>query len=135
MDLTSYANVRTTLLQVLRCTKSVQVRSFFWSVFSCFRSEHRKIWTRRNPYLDNFHAVLHLVKKGFIRHYLKLLLSLTDLQQLRFNILQVKGYQDGMTITYLLDVIALVSLITVLCVKGINLYLQTEIDKLFFVFD
>ena len=32
------------------CGKSVQIRSFFWSVFSC-------IWTEKTPYLDTFHAV------------------------------------------------------------------------------
>ena len=28
--------------------KSVQIRSFFWSVFSCIRTEYRKILTRKN---------------------------------------------------------------------------------------
>ena len=38
--------------------KSVQIRSFFWSVFSCIWNECRKIGTRKkNPYLDTFHAV------------------------------------------------------------------------------
>ena len=31
------------------CVKSVQVRRFFWSVFSCIR-------TRKTPYLDTSHA-------------------------------------------------------------------------------
>ena len=52
------------------CVKSIQVRSFFWSVFSrirteygeilvslCIQSECGKIRTRKNLYLDTFHAV------------------------------------------------------------------------------
>ena len=30
------------------CLKSVQIRSYFWSVFSCIRTEYRKIRTRNN---------------------------------------------------------------------------------------
>ena len=49
------------------CVKSVRIQSYFWSVFSCirteygdlrrFQSEYRKIRTRKTPYLNNFHAV------------------------------------------------------------------------------
>ena len=52
------------------CVKSIQVRSFFWSVFSrirteygeilvslCIQSECGEIRTRKNSYLDTFHAV------------------------------------------------------------------------------
>ena len=46
----------------LHCVKCVQIRSFFWSVFSSvnlrIQSEYRKILTRKSPYLDIFHAVL-----------------------------------------------------------------------------
>ena len=47
----------------LPCEKIVQIRSFFWSVFSnsvSFRIqvECGKIQTKKNPYLDTFHAVL-----------------------------------------------------------------------------
>ena len=93
------------LLFVQLCCKSYVARNaskygvFSGPYFPVFGLNTGKYGPEETPYLDNFHAVLHLLKKGFIRHYLKLLLSLTDLQQLRFNILQVKGYQDGMTIT------------------------------------
>ena len=30
------------------CVKSVQIESYFWSVFSCIRSEYRKIRTKNN---------------------------------------------------------------------------------------
>ena len=35
--------------------KSVQIRSFFGPYFPVFK--YRKIWTRKNPYLDTFHEV------------------------------------------------------------------------------
>ena len=31
----------------LHCVKSVQIWSYFWSVFSCIRAEYKKIWTRK----------------------------------------------------------------------------------------
>ena len=36
------------------CVKSVQIRSYFWSVFSCIRIEYGPEIT---PYLDTFHAL------------------------------------------------------------------------------
>ena len=36
------------------CVKSVQIRSYFWSVFSCIRTEYRKIWTRNNSVFEHF---------------------------------------------------------------------------------
>ena len=36
------------------CVKSVQIRSFFWSVFSCIRIEHRKVRTRKNSVFGHF---------------------------------------------------------------------------------
>ena len=39
------------------CVKSVQIQSFFWSIFSCIRTENTKIWTRKTSYSDTFHAV------------------------------------------------------------------------------
>ena len=41
----------------LHFVKSVEIRCFFWSVFSCIRTEYRKIRTKRTPYLYTFHAV------------------------------------------------------------------------------
>ena len=37
--------------------KSVQIRSYFWSVFSCIWTEYGPEIT---PYLDTFHAVKHI---------------------------------------------------------------------------
>ena len=39
----------------LHCVKSVQIRSFFWSVFSCIQTEYGP---EKTPYLDTFRAVL-----------------------------------------------------------------------------
>ena len=42
-------------IQVNHCVKSVQIRRFFWSVFSQIRTEYKEILP---PYLDTFHAVI-----------------------------------------------------------------------------
>ena len=44
------------------CVKVVQIRGFFWSVFSCIRTDTGKYGTgkyglEKAPYLDTFHAV------------------------------------------------------------------------------
>ena len=36
------------------CLKSVQIRSFFWSLFSCIRNEYWKIRTRQNSVFGHF---------------------------------------------------------------------------------
>ena len=36
------------------CVNSVQIRSYFWSVFSCIQSEYRKIRTRNNSVFGHF---------------------------------------------------------------------------------
>ena len=33
--------------------KSVKIRNFFWSVFSCIQTEYRKIRTKKTPYLKS----------------------------------------------------------------------------------
>ena len=40
----------------LHCVRSVQIRNFFWSAFSCIRTEYeyRKIRTRKNSVFGNF---------------------------------------------------------------------------------
>ena len=58
----------TALLEALHCVKSVQIRSFFWSAFSCIRTEYensskyRKIRTRKNSVFGYFsrNVVVHL---------------------------------------------------------------------------
>ena len=36
------------------CVKTVQIRSFLWSIFSCVQSEYRKIWIRKNSVFGHF---------------------------------------------------------------------------------
>ena len=38
----------------LHCVKSVQIQSFFWSVFSCIWTEYRKIRIRKNSVFGHF---------------------------------------------------------------------------------
>ena len=45
------------LPEYIHCVKCVQMRSFFWSVFSCIRAEYGP---QRPPHLDIFHAVITL---------------------------------------------------------------------------
>ena len=51
--------------------KSVQIQSYFWSVFSCIQSEYRKIRTRNNSVFGHFsHSIkiricTPLLKKSF----------------------------------------------------------------------
>ena len=43
-----------TFIENYRCLKSVQIRSYFWSVFSCIQSEYREIRTRNNSVFGHF---------------------------------------------------------------------------------
>ena len=62
------------------CLKSVQIWSFFWSVFSCIRTEYSsntgKYGPEKPPYLDTFHAVqifrLFYSEKGLTAEYCSL---------------------------------------------------------------
>ena len=38
----------------IRCVKRVQIRSYFWFVFSSIQAECRKIWTRNNSVFEHF---------------------------------------------------------------------------------
>ena len=46
----------------LHWVKMVQIRSFFWSVFSCIQSEHRKIRTRKNSVFGHFSRSVQVSK-------------------------------------------------------------------------
>ena len=41
-------------LCIYHCVKGVQIRSYFWSVFSCIQSEYRKMRTRNNSVFGHF---------------------------------------------------------------------------------
>ena len=51
--------------------KKVQIRSFFWSIFSCIWIEYTKILTRKTPYLDTFHATENMRNEWNICQYCK----------------------------------------------------------------
>ena len=42
------------------CVKSVQIRRFFWSVFSVCSPNTGKYGPKKTPYLDTFHGVLNI---------------------------------------------------------------------------
>ena len=50
-------------LRMIRCVKSAQIRSFFWSVFSVFSPNTGKYGAEKTAYLDTFHAVIVSSKK------------------------------------------------------------------------
>ena len=54
---------------------------------------------------------------------LKSLLWLKDFQQLNVNILQVRGEQDGMTIAFLRNITAGLSMLAAVRHKNVNLHL------------
>ena len=45
--------------KTIHCVKSVQIRSYFWSVFS---TNTRKYGPEKTPYLDTFHAVINILR-------------------------------------------------------------------------
>ena len=53
---TFFSNVASNL-KIQPCVKSVQRRSFYWTVFSCIRTETGKHAPEKTPYLDTFYAV------------------------------------------------------------------------------
>ena len=51
------------LIPRVYCVKSVQIRSYFWSIFSCIQFKYRKIRTRNNTVFGRFsHSVLLRLK-------------------------------------------------------------------------
>ena len=51
------------------CVKSVQIRSYFWSVFSCFRIEYRKIQTRNNSVFRHFSCSENFDENTFFKYF------------------------------------------------------------------
>ena len=49
------------ILSDVNCVKSVQIRSFFWSVFSCIWTEYGP---KKSPYLETFRAAVNQVRLG-----------------------------------------------------------------------
>ena len=80
-----YCNLTLYSLRWGHCLKSVQTESFFWSVFSCIRTEYwileiysyeyREIHTKKNRYLDTFQAVGMLQSQDTNLQFSKVLVS------------------------------------------------------------
>ena len=49
-----------TTLAIFYCVKSVKIRSYFWSVFSCIRIEYKKIRTRNNSVFGHFSCSVYV---------------------------------------------------------------------------
>ena len=66
------------LLQKLCCLKSVKIRSFFWSVFSCIRTEYRKLRARKTSVCGHFSRSLEAENGNTKLHqdYTKSLISM-----------------------------------------------------------
>ena len=71
----------------VHCVNSVQIQSYFWSVFSCIRIEYRKIRTRNNSVFGHFSrsGLQHEVTEGYLleniyhkKHYLPKVFSASD---------------------------------------------------------
>ena len=55
----------TTDSHTIHFVKSVQIRGYFWSVFSCIQSEYRKIQTRNNSAFGHFSSSDFLKKSKY----------------------------------------------------------------------
>ena len=66
-----FCRIMTCIIWANHCVKSGQIRSYFWSVFSCVRSEYGiypvfspdtgRYGPETTPHLDTFHAVYYIV--------------------------------------------------------------------------
>ena len=68
----------------IHCMKSVQIRIFFWSVFSRIRAEYgKKNRPKKTPYLGNFHAVIwqYATMQPCDKHYVYSIIYLMDFVQ------------------------------------------------------
>ena len=54
------------------CVKIVQIRSYFWSVSSCIRTQYRKIRTRNNSVLGQFSRRQMFFKKDVFKNFANL---------------------------------------------------------------
>ena len=55
-------------VSIIHCVKSVQIRSFFWSVFSCIRTEYRDL-LRKSPYSVSEYRKIRTRKNSTFGHF------------------------------------------------------------------
>ena len=86
---------------VYHCLKSVQIRSFFWSVFSCFQSEYTKMRTRNNSVFGHFSHSAHISDlSGHVLEKVSISCFITWhwLKQIRSEILLSSGFFEASAI-------------------------------------
>ena len=79
----------------VHCVKTIQIRRFFWSVFSCIWTEYRKIRTRKNSVFG------HFLRSAILTCYVVCLSNLSKLlngQNVHFR-LKLRTYKHAHTHT------------------------------------
>ena len=67
------------MLEIYALRENCPNTEFFLSVFFCIQSEYRKIWTRKAPYLDTFHALMFFCNLHQTKTCLSLIKILTNI--------------------------------------------------------
>ena len=62
---------------------SVQIRSFFWSEFACIRNEYRKIRTRKNSVFEHFSRSVHYTITSYQKSPILLCMGTPILEHIR----------------------------------------------------
>ena len=73
------------------CVKITQIRSCFWSVFSCIRTEYRKIQTRNNSVFGKFSRSEIVMNKYKV-------VKLTSVKNMRLRLLSGGHDSDNQTL-------------------------------------
>ena len=89
---------------VPHCVKCVQIQIFFWSVFSCIQSEHRKIQTRKNSVFGHFLRSATLLLLGCNFKEVIIVFEISALELIKNNFSQSNGigsaYSEGPSLPY-----------------------------------
>ena len=75
-------------MQLKHCVKSVQIQSFFWSVFFCIRTEYRKIWTRKNSAFGHF-SCSEILEKSLKHPPLSLKINHKNLENTTYSLTRI----------------------------------------------
>ena len=68
------------ILSLINCVKSVQIQSYFWSVFSCIQFEYRKTRTTNNSVVGHFLRSDQVLLLFFRSSYLPLFYTMPALK-------------------------------------------------------
>ena len=75
-------------MQLKHCVKSVQIQSFFWSVFFCIRTEYRKIWTRKNSVFGHF-SCSEILEKSLKHPPISLKINHNNLENTTYSLTRI----------------------------------------------